>query len=97
MKHLAKIQTEFVKRANKPSFFCSTKYREPTDEELIEINNSNPTVNELSKGLGYSIVGRGIEFEKQKNMIKNVMKRLIIMFPNNKNYKIALQQYKESI
>lgn len=67
MKHFVSIQKEFLKFASsKPSFFCCTKYRDPTDEELVEINNANLSPEEVNKGLGYSIVGRGMEWEEQK-------------------------------
>ena len=80
----------------KPSFFSGTKYRDPSDEELREINESNVNSNELLQGLGYAIIGRGIKRQKEKDMIINAIERLLSLQPDNEQYKIALKEAKKS-
>ena len=80
----------------KPSFFRGTKYRDPSDEELREINESNVNSNELLQGLGYAIIGRGIERQKEKDMIINAIERLLSLQPDNEQYKIALKEAKKT-
>ena len=80
----------------KPSFFRSTKYQEPNDEELKEIHQAKCSEDELRQGLGYAIIGRGIERQQEKDMIISSIERLLKLEPDNEQYKIALKNEKES-
>jgi len=134
MKHIAKIQKEFLKVAlddlmlnkgslvklqgvpfelkdntavagkqenldlvatnKKPSFFQGTKYRDPTDVELLEIHESGPTGEDLMKGFGYAMIGRGMLNNDNKAMIISAIERLCKLQSSNKGYWAALEQAK---
>jgi hypothetical protein len=88
---------DMSKYANKePSFFSGTKYRLPTKEELKEIDDCDCSVDEITQGTGYAIIGRGIERQKEKDMIINIIESLCELDPKNNNYKEALKKAKES-
>jgi leucyl aminopeptidase len=95
---IAKNQAEFLKIAIgeklKPSFFQGTKYREPTDVELLEIHKSGPTGEDLMKGFGYAMIGRGMLNSDNKAMIIRAIERLCKIQPSNKEYWGALEQAK---
>jgi len=80
----------------KPSFFRSTKYREPNYEELKEIHQAKCSGDELRQGLGYAIIGRGIKRQQEKVMIISSIERLLKLEPDNEQYKMALKEEKES-
>lgn len=77
--------------SNKPDIFTHTIYRLPTENELIDVNNYNLSSTEILNGFRYTIVGRGIMSIKNKNMIIQSIKLLCELFPDNQNYKIALE------
>ena len=88
LKTLDKYKDTSTKTASdEPSFFKSTHYRLPTKEELVEINNSKPTLSELRQGFGYNIIGRGLLGQKQKEMLIKCAEMLCGMFPDNETYK----------
>jgi DNA-directed RNA polymerase subunit RPC12/RpoP len=85
-----------IKKANeKPSIFTYTTYRDPTDEELVNVNNSDLPAKEVLHGFYYTIVGRGFLGEENKQQIVNAIDRLCKMYPDNKEYKTALDNAKE--
>jgi len=75
-----------------PSIFRGTIYRLPTKEELEEVNSFNLTSSEISEGFNYTIVGRGMFSDKNKEMIVNSIKMLCDLYPDNKEYKEALKE-----
>jgi hypothetical protein len=77
---------------NLPSIFKGTIYRLPTKKELEEVNNFNLNADEISQGFNYTIVGRGMFSDKNKEMIVNSIKALCDLYPNNKEYKEALKK-----
>lgn len=82
-------------RPVKPSFFSCTNYRLPTAEELKEINSFDLSSKELMEGFGYTIVGRGIMREQEKNDIIKSAVMLSEMYPENRVYQEAIKQAKE--
>lgn len=104
MKHIAQIQTEFlsfIKIANtptsnlyKPLIFSKTIYRQPTDEELVELNSWNLSADEIYQGFCYTMVGRGMMRQHEKYLINDAIRRLCYMYPHNNNYKQALAKAK---
>jgi len=76
----------------KPSFFRQTQYREPDKNELKEIHAYNLSAMQLMQGLGYAIIGRGFRREIEQQRITNALKNLIVIDPNNTQYKLALQE-----
>lgn len=82
-------------RSIKPSFFSSTNYRLPTEDELREINSFNLSAEELMEGFGYTIVGRGIMREQEKTDIIKSAKMLYSLFPENVEYEKAVNKANE--
>lgn len=78
-----------------PVIFGKTIYRVPTKAELKEVNTFNMTANDLVQGFGYTIVGRGISTDKTKKTIIDSISELVKMYPDNKEYKDALEMSKE--
>lgn len=83
------------KITNKPSIFTRTTYRIPTRSELFEINSAHLSANEILEGLKYTIIGRGILGQKQKDMIIESISMLCTIFPFNREYQTALKNAKE--
>lgn len=79
----------------KPSIFCRTTYRRPTDKDLIEVDRSNLLPEEIVNGFYYTIVGRGFLDSSKKQMIVESINRLMLISPNNRNYKTALVDAKK--
>ncbi len=77
---------------NSPEVFTKTIYRLPTKEELIDVDNHHLTANEIIKGFTYTIVGRGIKSDENKQMIIKSIKMLSELFSNNQEYRKALYQ-----
>lgn len=77
-----------------PIIFKSTIYRIPTDEELIEVDEHNLNADDLMQGFTYTMVGRGISNEDNKEKIVDSLKRLHEMFPKNDDYVQAYEQAK---
>lgn len=77
-----------------PSIFEETIYRLPTTEELNEVNNFNLTSEQIIQGLSYTIVGRGIMDSVKKDRIIESITKLIELYPDNHNYKLALENAK---
>lgn len=78
-----------------PSIFKSTIYRMATDKELEEVNSYKLPCDAISQGFGYTIVGRGMYWQKQKDLIIKCISRLCELYPDNKEYKSALQKAQE--
>ena len=78
-----------------PSIFEETIYRLPTTEELNEVNNFNLTSEQIIQGLSYTIVGRGIMDSVKKDRIIESISKLIELYLNNQNYKLALENARE--
>ena len=79
----------------KPKIFTYTIYRLPTNEELKEVNLCNLTANEVLEGFQYTIIGRGINSQKNLSMIVVAIKSLCKLFPNNNEYTKAFANAKE--
>lgn len=75
----------------KPSIFQSTIYRLPSNKELEEINDSELNSDEILNGFKYTIVGRGMMSDKNKQMIIKSIKMLLDLYPENESYKKALE------
>lgn len=69
------------KASNKPSIFQRTVYRTPTKDELIEVDSFNLSPDEIYKGFCYTVVGRGIMRQKEKDTIIKSIELLNEMFP----------------
>lgn len=80
-----------------PKIFSQTIYRTPTKEELIDINNYDLTADEIVNGFNYTIVGRGMQSEKNKKMIYYSVQLLLNMYPNNKEYQLALNKVRTNL
>jgi hypothetical protein len=74
----------------KPEIFSHTIYRLPTIDELNELNFHNLSSNEIYNGFCYTIIGKGILSNDNKQMIIDSIKMLCNLFPDNTNYKEAL-------
>lgn len=81
----------------KPYFFKQTYYRLPNNDELNDIINHNLTAKQVLDGFNYTIVGRGIMNSKNKDMIIQSIKNLIILDGDNMDYKNALKQAEKII
>jgi hypothetical protein len=77
---------------NSPEIFNKTIYRLPTKEELIDVNNHHLNADEIIKGFTYTIVGKGIKSNENKQLIIKSIKMLSELFPNNQEYRKALYQ-----
>jgi len=77
---------------SKPSIFQYTIYRLPTEDELNEFANfPNLTAEEIENGFSYTIIGRGIKSAKNQQMICDSIQMLIDKYPENEEYKKALE------
>lgn len=90
-KYLAALHANANESTEKPSIFEETIYRLPNIEELNEVNDFDLTSEELIRGLSYTIVGRGIMDSVKKDRIIESISKLIELYPNNQNYKLALE------
>lgn len=75
-----------------PSIFTETIYRLPTKDELIDVDSHNLSAGEIVKGFFYTIVGRGILQQREKDTIIRAIEMLCRMFPHNTIYKDALKK-----
>lgn len=82
---------------NKPEIFCKTIYRLPTHEELEDVNSYDLSSEEIINGFSYTIIGRGMNSEENKRKILQCLILLSEQYPENENYTIALEQYKNNI
>jgi len=80
---------------NKPSIFKKTIYRLPTEEELDEVHSFKLSSDKLLDGFCYTIIGRGILSQDNKNKIISSIKMLCSMHPKNIEYKNALSKAHE--
>jgi len=72
--------------------FSSTLYRIPTDEELKKFDKfPDMTAQQVLREFQYTIVGKGIMSEKNRDLIIKSIQRLIELFPDYETYKGALQ------
>lgn len=77
---------------SKPSIFQYTIYRLPTEEELNEFSEfPNLTAKEIKNGFSYTIIGKGIKTAKNQQMIIDSIQMLIDKYPENEEYKKALE------
>ena len=74
-----------------PKVFSHTLYKVPTIDELMPFE-SHPeyTAEDIMDEIWYTIVGRGIMNDKNKQMIIDTIKRLISAFPGDDRYAEAL-------
>lgn len=79
----------------KPKIFTYTKYDLPDEEDLIDINNYNLSVDDIINGFRYTIIGRGIKDNKRIKMIIDSIKLLSEKYPENKIYSEALKKIKD--
>lgn len=79
---------------NLPKIFTFTKYKLPTPEDLIDINNYNLSADDIIQGFGYTIIGKGIRTSENINNIVNSIKMLCEAYPDNEIYNEALNKVK---
>ncbi len=77
---------------NLPSIFKKTIYRLPTAEELKEVDERKMSADDIRQGFSYTIIGRGVKSPKNEAMIKESITMLSEMFPENTEYKEALNK-----
>ena len=78
----------------RPSIFMRTIYRLPNNIELAEVNDFNMKAEQVLNGFWYTIVGRGILDSENKQMIVNSIQKLRELYPENEEYKTALEKAK---
>lgn len=76
----------------KPKIFKETIYRVPTKNELIDVDMYNLSTEEILNGFKYTIVGRGVMWQAQKDKIIESIQSLCKLFPHNIYYKEALKK-----
>lgn len=86
---------ESYKSTTKPDIFNHTIYRLPTDDELLEFENYELSSDDIVNGFKYTIIGRGIASNKNKQMIIDSIQMLCDKFPNNEIYQDALYKIKK--
>jgi hypothetical protein len=79
----------------KPPIFHRTIYRIPTNEELEQLNSYQLSAKEILDGFEYTMIGRGVLNQDNKNKITKSIKMLIDMYPDNEEYKKALDRAKK--
>lgn len=79
----------------KPSIFSRTIYRLPTADELYELNSYHLDSQKILSGFKYTLIGRGILSQKNKDMIVDSISILCDLFPDNIEYKKALDESKK--
>lgn len=89
MKYLKKFNESLILSDN-PDIFKRTIYRIPTESELENVDSFKLSSSEILDGFKYTIVGRGIFSQKNKNMIIESIKLLCELFPENIEYKKSL-------
>lgn len=97
-KYLAALHAnanESITENKTPKIFSYTAYRLPTEDELKEIDSCNLNAEEINKGFGYTIIGKGMADNKNKKMIIDAISKLCSMYPENEEYKKALANAKE--
>ncbi len=81
---------------NLPSIFRMTYYALPTGQQLDEFQQyPDLTAKDILQGFGYTIVGRGVDSPKNKQMVVDSIKMLVDKYPDNDVYKEALTLAKE--
>lgn len=80
-----KNRSKHKKASNEPSIFQRTIYRLPTEKELMEVHSSNLSTDEILKGFCYTIVGRGMMSQENKDKIIKSALLLNNMFPGKYN------------
>ena len=78
----------------RPSIFMRTIYRLPNNIELAEVNDFNMKAEQVLNGFWCTIVGRGILDSENKQMIVNSIQKLRELYPENEEYKTALEKAK---
>lgn len=91
---IAKSVKDGLNESIKPEMFTCTEYRLPTEKDLIDIDSHNLSGDEVYNGFCYTIIGKGIKSEKNKNDIIKSITLLIDKYPNNDEYKKALTKAK---
>ena len=86
---------EMFEENKKPSIFQSTIYRLPSNKELEEVNDYKLNSDDVLSGFRYTIVGRGIMDDKNKQMIIQSIKMLSDLYPENNEYKKAIEAAKQ--
>lgn len=80
-----------------PDMFSSTYYRLPTQEDLENINKFDLSVEDIINGFSYTIIGRGMNNESNKEKIKQSLTMLSEKYPKNQKYKKAVTQYEKHL
>ena len=79
---------------NLPTIFKKTIYKLPTQAQLEEFEAFQLESEDIVNGFGYTIIGRGMKSEANSRMIISSISMLCDKYPDNKEYKIALNQAK---
>lgn len=84
------IQSTLSNYDNKPSYFNMTHYKLPTKEQIKQFQNyPNLTAKQIQRGIGYTIVGRGLSTNKTKQLELEACQLLIDSYPDRQQYKQA--------
>lgn len=77
---------------NLPSYFLSTYYDYPTDEQIREFEKfPELTGEDIYQGVGYTIIGKGIKNKEKFRMMISVIELMMDRFyPNDQRFKDAL-------
>jgi hypothetical protein len=94
MKYLKHLKL-YESYESKPEIFSHTIYRLPTQNELQEFENYDLSSEDIIKGFSYTIIGRGLASNKNKQMIIDSIKMLCDKYPNNQIYTEALSKIKK--
>lgn len=72
---------------NLPKIFKSTIYRLPSKEELKDVDSFNLSSSDILSGFKYTIVGKGMMDDKNRNMIIDSIKCYVNLIQTTKNMK----------
>lgn len=85
---------KYIKLFNENVVFNHTIYDVPNKEDLYKFNDTNLTAKEIFDEICYTIIGRGVLSEKNKEQIVQSAKILVDKF-NNSKYKEVLKMASE--
>jgi hypothetical protein len=77
-----------------PDIFTHTIYRIPTDEEIADLKNYDLSGDDIMKGLGYTIIGRGILSSNNKKLILKAFKKIVDAYPENTSFAAGYEHAK---
>lgn len=75
----------------KPKYFSMTWYNLPTESQLEDLNDYKMNAEQIYTGFCYTCIGRGVVSLKNIKMIQDGIQMLIDKYPDNIEYKKALE------